>query len=212
MLFWRQHIGPLRALPRKIPARDRRGSRKEGEAEALTDLDKPQGTNTGDSSTLLAFIKNKAESCGIDSDILLFNCGLHDIKTDPATGARQIPLPQYRKNLKELQSVLATMKPKPVWIRTTPCDEAVHNRPESGFLRFAADGVAYNQAADQIMAEAGIPAIDLYAFTRNLGPDLYCDHVNFHEHIREKQAAFIAGWLAAFICCQLHHSGAPSAC
>ncbi|MEI6165657.1 MAG: SGNH/GDSL hydrolase family protein [bacterium] len=175
------------------------GSRMEGAAEALSNLDTPQGTNTGDSSMLLAFFKNKAESGGIDSDLLLFNCGLHDIKTDPVTGAKQIPLPQYRENLKAILGVLAGMKPRPVWIRTTPCDEAVHNHAGSTFLRFSADGVAYNQAADQIMAEAGIPVIDLYTFTLNLGSELYCDHVHFHEHIREKQAAYLAGWLAAFV-------------
>jgi hypothetical protein len=175
------------------------GSRKEGGAEALADLDNPQGANTGDSSMLLACLKNKAESGGIESDLLLFNCGLHDIKTDPATGAKQVPLPLYRDNLKAILGVLASMQPKPVWIRTTPCDEAVHNHAGSTFLRFAADGMIYNQAADQVMAEAGIPAIDLYAFTLNLGPDIYCDHVHFHEHIREKQAAYIAGWLGAFV-------------
>jgi predicted hydrocarbon binding protein len=50
------------------------------------------------------------------------------------------------------------------------------------------------------MAEGKVPSIDLHAFTLNLGPDIYCDHVHFHEHICEKQAAFIAGWL-------LHHRG-----
>jgi len=39
-----------------------------------------------------------------------------------------------------------------------------------------------------------IAIIDLYTFTRNLGPDLYCDHVHFLEHIREKQARFLTNW------------------
>ena len=173
-------------------------SSKEGEEKALTDLDKPQGANTGDSSMLLAFLKDKAKSGGIDADVFFFNCGLHDIKTDPLTGAKQIPLPQYRENLKAILDVQAKMKPSPVWIRTTPCDEAVHNNPASTFLRFSSDVVAYNQAADEVMAEAGVPSVDLYTFTLNLGADLYCDHVHFYEHIREKQAAFIAGWLAAY--------------
>ena len=50
------------------------------------------------------------------------------------------------------------------------------------------------------MAAAGIPAIDLHGFTASIGPELYCDHVHFHEPVREKQAAFIAGWLMALIC------------
>jgi hypothetical protein len=40
--------------------------------------------------------------------------------------------------------------------------------------------------------------IDLHSFTANLGPDLYIDHVHFPESIREKQAAYIAGWLDAY--------------
>jgi len=32
----------------------------------------------------------------------------------------------------------------------------------------AADCAAYNDVADQVMADAGIPAIDLYGFTRQL--------------------------------------------
>ncbi len=29
----------------------------------------------------------------------------------------------------------------------------------------------------------------------NLGPDSCCDHVHFHEHVRQRQAAYIAGWV-----------------
>ena len=47
------------------------------------------------------------------------------------------------------------------------------------------------------MRRHDVPAVDLYGFTRTLGPDLYADHVHFHAHIQERQAAFIAGWLCA---------------
>ncbi len=66
---------------------------------------------------VLSFLRAKAESGGIEADLLLVNCGLHDIRTDPETGTRQV---------------------------------------------------------------------------------LYCDHVHFQDHIRQKQAAFVAGWLMAF--------------
>lgn len=173
-------------------------SRKEGEEDALLNPDNPQGANGGDSSMVLSFLNEKAKSGGIDADILLVNCGLHDIKTDPNTGARQVPISKYTENLRAIVQTVAGMKPDLVWVRTTPCDEAVHNNKEKGFYRFKADCLAYNQAADQVMKEAGVPSIDLYSFTLNMGPDLYCDHVHFHEHIRERQAAFIAGWLTAF--------------
>lgn len=174
-------------------------SRKDGAAEALLNLDKPQGANGGDSSMVLAFLQAKARTGGIDADLLLLNCGLHDIKTDPVTGAKQVDIGRYAANLQAIVQTVAGLRSKLIWIRTTPCDEAVHNRPGMGFHRFAADCAAYNQVADGIMHAAGIPVIDLHTFTLNLGTGLYCDHVHFHEHIREKQAAFIAGWLAGFV-------------
>lgn len=170
-------------------------ARKEGEHEALVNLDYPQGANGGDSSMVLSFLRDQAQTGGIDTDFLLVNCGLHDIKTDPATGKKQVPIERYEQNLRAMVDVVASMGIKLVWIRTTPCDEAVHNRGKMEFHRFSADNIAYNRVADAVMTEAGVPVIDLYTFTMNLGQDLYCDHVHFHVPVREKQAAFIAGWL-----------------
>ena len=174
-------------------------ARKEGEDEALLNLDNPQGANGGDSGMVRAFLAAKVAAGDLDADLLLVNAGLHDIKTDPVTGARQVPLDQYAANLRAIVDLAATLPARLVWIRTTPCDERVHNRSGMAFHRFAADCDAYNAAADAVMAAAGVPAIDLHTFTRNLGPDLYCDHVHFHEHVREKQAAFIAGWVLGFV-------------
>lgn len=172
--------------------------RKEGEEEALLNLDNPQGANGGDSSMVLSFLNARGRAGGIDTDLLLVNCGLHDIKTNPATGERQVPIDAYERNLKEIVKSAAEMKTRLVWIRTTPCDEAVHNRPGMEFHRFRADCDAYNRVADHVMAASHVPVIDLHGFTLRLGGDLYCDHVHFREDIREKQAAFLAGWLAAF--------------
>ncbi len=185
-------------------------ARKEGEEEALLNLDKPQGANGGDSSMVLSFLEAKAVEGGIDADLLLINCGLHDIKTDPATGVKQIPIDQYAQNLERIVQIALTMVPTLIWIRTTPCEETVHNHEGMAFHRFAADGQAYNGVADGIMGAHGVPMIDLYTFTNNLRllpseqatleqtDELYCDHVHFHDHIRRQQAAFIAGWLAGF--------------
>lgn len=171
-------------------------ARKSGEAEALLNLDNPLGANGGDSSMVLAYLRGLEAQGGLDADLLLVNCGLHDIKTDPVSGQKQVALDDYRRNLHEIVAVAARLGVKLVWLCMTPCDETVHNsRPGMSFFRYAADCAAYNAAADAVMAAAGVPAIDLYSFTASLGPDLYCDHVHFHEHIREKQAAYIAGWL-----------------
>jgi lysophospholipase L1-like esterase len=171
-------------------------ARKEGEEEALLNLDNPQGANGGDSGMVLAFLQAIAAAGGIVADVVLVNCGLHDIKTDPQTGAKQVSLERYQENLRGIIQVVAGMGRAMVWVRTTPCDERVHNHAGMAFHRFAADCARYNDAADRIMIEAGVPRIDLHTFTANLGPDLYCDHVHFIEPVREKQAAFIAGWPA----------------
>lgn len=170
-------------------------SRKEGEEEALLNLDNPQGANGGDSSMVLAFLKAKYAVGGLGADIVLLNCGLHDIKTDPKTGTRQVPIEQYRLNLRRIVWLVRKMGPELVWVNTTPCDETIHNRPGMSFHRFSADCDSYNAAADKIMASLGVESVDLHRFTCNLGRDLYCDHVHFSEHVREKQAAYIAGWL-----------------
>ena len=174
-------------------------ARKEGEDEALLDLDNPQGANGGDSSMVLAYLQAMSKAARIDTDVFLINCGLHDIKTDPASGTKQVTLAQYQDNLRAVIDIVAATGAALIWVRSTPCDENVHNRPDMAFFRFATDGIAYNEAADLIMVDAGIPSIDLYNFTLGLGPDLYCDHVHFHDDIREKQGIYIAGWLAAWV-------------
>ena len=173
-------------------------ARKEAEEAAALHLDPPQDANGGDSSMVRAFLSAKERTGGIRADLVLVNCGLHDIKTDPQTGARQVPLDAYRRNLQEIVAALRRMAVQPVWVRTTPCDEKVHNRPGIPFFRFSADVIRYNEAADEVMSDARVPSIDLYTFTANLGGDLFCDHVHFRENVRERQAAFIAGWIAAW--------------
>lgn len=170
-------------------------SRKGGEEEALLNLDNPQGANGGDSSMVWAFLKVKCGAGGLDTDIVLLNCGLHDIKTDPKTVIRQVPIEQYRLNLRRIVRLVRKMGPELIWVNTTPCDETVHNRPGMSFHRFSVDCDSYNATADKTMASLGVERIDLHRFTRNLGQDLYCDHVHFREHVREKQAAYITGWL-----------------
>jgi len=172
-------------------------SRKQGRQEGLKDLDQAQGANGGDSARVLSYLEACAAGEGIDADLLLLNCGLHDIKTDPVSGDKQVPLEHYIGNLEKIVSIVRSLKPELIWIRTTPCHESIHNKAGMGFYRYAADCRAYNAAADAIMRKHAIPVIDLHTFTANLGTDAFCDHVHFHEYVCEQQAAFIAGWLEA---------------
>ena len=170
-------------------------ARKNEEDVASAGLAGAQIVNGGDSGAVLAFLSGMIDSRLLKADVLLLNCGLHDIKTDVESGAKQVPVEQYQENLKAILDLCSSVSLPVVWMRTTPCDENIHNRGNKGFFRFAADCELYNRTADEIMENNGIPAIDLFTFTQALGPDLYCDHVHFHEHIRVKQAAYISGWL-----------------
>lgn len=175
---------------------------KSGMAMALKDLDDPQGANGGDSSMVLAYLRERLALGNFSPDILLVNCGLHDIKSDPITKERQVSLDQYRVNLREIFQLFQGTPTRTVWVRTTHSVDEIHNGPANpGFLRFSKDGTDYNEAADAIVQEMNVPFIDLAGFTRSLGEsqELFCDHVHFHEAICQQQAAFIAGWMTRFL-------------
>ncbi len=168
--------------------------RKGGQGGDPGDLDRSSTMNGGDSAAVLSYLKSGSEPV-FDSDILLLNCGLHDIKTDPATGARQVSEDAYRENLKSIFEFVGHRSLKAVWVRTTHVDELVHNTRCKSFHRFDRDVQLYNKIADEEVKAAGLSFIDLNGFTRKLEPGVFCDHVHFTEPVRALQAAFIAGSL-----------------
>ncbi len=177
-----------------------RYSRKSGEAEALLNLDVPQGANGGDSSMVRAFLEALvATRHRPHEDLLLVNCGLHDLKGNPATGEFQVPIERYRANLPAIVALGRRLADAVVWVRTTPVDDVLHARRGCGFTRIQADVDLYNEAADAIMAAAGVPVIDLATFTSRLAADgpIFIDGVHFTPDVQRQQAAYIAGWVAA---------------
>lgn len=169
--------------------------------EAQRDRDVPRGPNQGDSDSVRALVESTPLMTAVPVDAVLLNCGLHDIKTDPATGRRQVPVDRYRENLVAIAARLAELRLPLLWVSTTPCDETVHNRPDMAFHRFAKDVVTYNRVAEEVMAAAGVRSLDLHGFTLSLGPDLYCDHVHFHDWVRQRQADFLAEGLVVWLSC-----------
>jgi lysophospholipase L1-like esterase len=162
--------------------------------QTLEDLDNPVGANAGDSRQVLKFLRKQSKR-RVHYDILLLNCGLHDLRTDPQTQGKQVPAEEYRQNLQSLLRLAKEMCVSTVWVRTTPVDDERHNSRDVGFNRYDRDVVHYNEVADAVMKENQVPVIDLYSFTRNLGNDVYCDHVHFKEEVTALQAAFVAGHL-----------------
>lgn len=170
-------------------------ARKEVVEGALDAFPYPADANGGDSSQVLAYLRARL---GEDvPDVLLLNCGLHDLRTDPQSKVKQVPLGAYKENLAAIVRLVLGRGVRIVWVRTTPVDDERHNTRQSSFYRFDRDVVCYNEVADGVLGAAGIPLVDLYAFTSKLGGDVFCDHVHFVEGVRELQAAFIAGHLFA---------------
>lgn len=168
--------------------------RKRGEEQALVNLDQPVGANGGDSGRVLEYLTSEQKK-GVRYDILLVNCGLHDMKTDPATGDKQVPADRYAANLENIVATARSMSSNLIWISTTDVIDDIHNSRSVSFHRFHRDVIQYNDIAGSIMSRYQVPVIDLYSSTRTFGATAYCDHVHFTEEVQRHQAAFIAEFL-----------------
>ena len=102
-------------------------------------------------------------------DVIHFNHGLHDLKymgpngenlADPTapTSHQQVPIPQYKKNLKQIAQRLKETGASVIWCETTPV-------PEGAKGRVVGDSKKYNEAAAEVMSALGGIAVDpLYGF------------------------------------------------
>lgn len=188
------------ALERRLAGTFRYDRKRDdaGAPKALSNLDVPTGANGGDSAMVLAYLRHRRATAPIAADVLLLNCGLHDIKTDPTTRVRQVEPAAYEANLRAIVAEVAAMGLALVWVRTTPADENIHNPRQKEFWRFAADVAAYNAIADRVMGEAGAAILDLHTFSQAFLPAGFCDHVHYTEPVREEQARFLAEGLTAW--------------
>jgi len=97
-------------------------------------------------------------------DVIYFNFGLHDLKyldaqgkyVPPEQGKQVTPLPQYEANLRELVTRLQRTGAKLIYATTTPVPGGTLGRAEH-------DEIAYNQVAQRVMQETGVPVSDLHA-------------------------------------------------
>jgi hypothetical protein len=154
--------------------------------------------NAGDSNMVLKYILEE-HTKGIRYDVLLLNCGLHDIRVDREFLRINVDKGQYKENLNKIVELALKSSNKVIWVNTTPVIDEIHNRREFGFLRYNKDVLLYNEIAEKIMKNHRVPCIDLYAFTKSLGDDVYYDHVHFKEEIRVMQGTFIASNLQCLL-------------
>jgi len=195
------HYGPfLEQMLHGRLAYARKGSEDAALAEAMRNLDLPDGANGGDSSRVMSYLQMRCADENFQPDLLVLNCGLHDLKRALPTKDLQIDLTIYARNLRAIITLLRDRHIALAWVRTTPAVDAIHNSKSRDFHRFAADVADYNRTADGIMIESGAQMIDLHRFTDTLGGDeRFCDHIHFTEAIRRLQAAYIAGHLLAWL-------------
>lgn len=123
--------------------------------------------NGGDSANLLRHLDEWLPDA--PSGVMHFNCGLHDLKRDKATGTYQVPLAQYESNLISLVERLR----RPGWLvlfaTTTPIDDGRHAQRKVDFDRFEADVMRYNDVAQRVMAAQGVPVNELHAAVQAAG-------------------------------------------
>lgn len=161
--------------------------------DAPVNLDNPNGANAGNSRMILEYFKNydKAE-IKFNDDIILLNCGLHDIKTDPKTGMVAISLIEYKSNLDSIYQIIKHLNKKLIWINSTPVNDSIHNSKQVGFYRFNNDIIKYNSAADSIFNSYQVPIIDLYTSSKTFPAKSYSDHVHYKTEYSKLQAKFIS--------------------
>lgn len=182
------------ALARELTGHFRYDRKRDaaGAPRAASNLDVPAGANGGDSAMVLDYLRHRHATGPIRAEVVLLNCGLHDLRSDPLSGRRQVEPGAYERNLRRIIAAVIAQGATPVWVRTTPVVDALHNRPDSAFHRFAADVMLYNAIADRVMTEAGIAILDLHGFSRQFLPEGFCDRVHYRPTVRDAQAAYLA--------------------
>jgi lysophospholipase L1-like esterase len=163
--------------------------------ENAGNLDYPTGPNAGDSHMVLSYIRDLVSKSEFRPQILLINCGLHDIKTNPETGQKAIDPSDYANNLKTIFGLLRKAGIRTIWVNSTPVNDSIHNSGHVGFFRYNKDAVGYNHIADSICRQYKVPVIDLYSYSSHFPPAARMDHVHYKPEYANLQAAYIAGFL-----------------
>lgn len=168
-------------------------NRKTGREEKIIYSNIPKGENGGDSNQIICFLKEMFFS-GKRYEILLINCGLHDVKRERVSKRINITLEEYRENLREIVELSKKVSGKMIWIQTTMVNEKLHNNRGFGPYRYNEDIGEFNRAARDVMYEMGIKVIEIMEecdfYVTN-----YRDHMHFVDDIRILQAERIAEML-----------------
>jgi lysophospholipase L1-like esterase len=137
--------------------------------------------NGGDSANVLACLDDWLAEA--QPDVVVLNCGLHDLKRARDTKEHQVPLDAYRANLEAILTRLRPADCHVVWVTITPVIDARHQAMKP-FDRHNVDVEEYNEMARAVMDENEVAVIDLERAAKDLGLEdgLTEDGVHFtHE-------------------------------
>ena len=146
--------------------------------------------------SLDAWLAAKDKATGQDQtwDVIHFNWGLHDLKhwkdgkLDLA-GPQVNDLATYERNLRAIVARLKQTHAKLIFATTTPV-------PEGSAGRVAGDELKYNEVAERIMKEEGIPVDDLHALAASRLAEIQQPQ---NVHFTEDGSRVLATQVAAMI-------------
>jgi lysophospholipase L1-like esterase len=161
--------------------------RLQGRAVVLSPAD-----NGGDSGNVLKNLERWAVEQ--KPDVVHFNCGLHDLKLDKKSKRYQVALEQYEANLRQIVARLRKLDAPLVFASTTPIHDERHAKRGASFDRLEADVGRYNEAARQVMKEAGVPVHDMHWVVKQEGADklLSGDGTHYTPEGNERLAEAVA--------------------
>ena len=134
---------------------------------------------------------------GYDPDVVLFNCGLHDLKREP--GAAGPPLDQYEANLRSIVARLAQLpsRPRLIWARTTP-HLMEEYQGEGVSVNLSEDVIALNEVADAVMAASGVESLDLHGAVMANDPESLISAADLH-HFEPQGYEFLAQTITDYL-------------
>jgi isoamyl acetate esterase len=151
--------------------------------------------NCTDTRTWLKHIEDWLEAAG-QVDIIHFNVGLHDIKRERGGNGCQVPIREYRANLRRIVERLQETGANLIWASITPVIYERHHQRKD-FDRREEDVEDYNAVATEIMDEFGIRINDLHSalMSETIEDLIGEDGVHFATEGRELIADVIAAAL-----------------
>ncbi len=120
--------------------------------------------NGGDSARVLKSLEEWA--IREQPAVVHFNCGIHDTKKSKSTGKFQVPPDEYASNLRSIvERLRKETKAVVIFGLTTPVDDAraAKGRQKVDYELLEASASQYNQIAQRVMTEVGVPVNDLRA-------------------------------------------------